>query len=94
MFESGIVQLIQSYVVNHPELALATIVTISRAIFKPFCALIIAGVEASPSTRDDQMLADLRENPWAQKALWLIDLVFSIKLPEIKKVDEPAKPVG
>jgi hypothetical protein len=86
MLEEGIVQIVQSALASKPELAVAvTVISVSRAIMKPLCALVIAYVEASPSKGDDQMLADLRENVWFKKVMWVMDLLFSVKLPEIKK---------
>ena len=86
MLEEGIAQIIQSTLASKPELAVAvTVISVSRAIMKPLCALVIAYVEASPSKGDDQMLADLRENVWFKKVMWVMDLLFSVKLPEIKK---------
>lgn len=94
MLEAGIVQVIQSALANNPNLAVAvTVISVSRAVMKPLCALIIAYVEASPDKGDDQKLAALRDNPFFKKAMWVADLLFSIKLPEVKK-DEPAQPVG
>jgi len=94
MLEAGFLQLVSSYLASHPELAmLVTIISVSRLIMKPLCALIIAYVEATPDKADDQKLAELRESPMFKKLLWIVDLIFSIKLPEVKK-DEPAQPVG
>lgn len=74
---------------NPQVAAIGTIVMICRALFKPLCALIIAGVAASPSTRDDQMLSDLRANPLFIKFAFLLDLIFSIKFPALKPVEAP-----
>lgn len=94
MLEAGVVKLISDFLASNPEYAvLVTVISVSRMVMKPLCALIISYVESTPDKGDDQKLAELRENVWFKKALWVADLLFSIKLPEIKK-DENNAPLG
>jgi hypothetical protein len=82
--EALLVELISKY----PTLAMIfMVVGVLRAIFKPLMTLLHSYVEATPSTKDNEVLAKVKESKVYSAVVWLLDYTASIKLPkkEVKK---------
>lgn len=62
-------------------LTLCIVIGVARMIFKPIMALIDAVVAYTPSTKDDEFMAGLKENRIYKGIIWVVDYLLSIKLP-------------
>ncbi len=97
MLESAALQLLVSYIKANPEAAaIFAVIGFLQITVRPFCDWVCLAIAASPSTRDDQMLADLRENKIFKALAYVVKLLLGIKIPAVKPevASEPAQPVG
>ena len=77
--------LLASLVIQYPWLA-AILVGIGtfRIFFKPIFSAIEKAVADSPSKRDDLILDRAKKSKAFRFMLWLLDFLFSIKVPTVK----------
>ncbi len=57
------------------------IIGIFRMVFKPLMAVIKAVVAATPSTKDDEVVAKVESSSVYKGLCWVVDYLLSIKLP-------------
>ncbi len=77
--EQQLIDLLLAFVQGHPWGATAlAVMSVCRMVFKPAIAFLDAYVLATPTTKDDDWEREFKTG----KLYWLLDLVFSIKIPE------------
>ena len=57
---------------------------VARLIFKPLVSFIDKFVEATPSPKDNVFWEGVKGSPYYKAVAWVVDLIFSIKLPAPK----------
>jgi len=55
-----------------------------RLVFKPLMTAVDSYEASTPSTKDDAAVKKVEDSKVYKAAMWLMDYVFSIKLPEKK----------
>ena len=63
---------------------------VCRLIMKPICAIYIQYVKDTPEQDDDNRLAAFLANPKMKAVLFVLDMLFSIKLPSKASDDKQA----
>lgn len=87
MLDPELVQLAMQY----PQVVkFLMVMSVCRLIMKPVCSAYIKYVEDTPEKDDDRRLADIQANPKFKLILYILDLLFSVKLPKKGGVDESA----
>jgi hypothetical protein len=61
------------------------IMTVARLIFKPLFSFLNTFVLATPSPRDDEILAKVMNSGVYKAISYVLDLSLSIKLPQLDK---------
>jgi hypothetical protein len=57
---------------------------VARAVMKPLCIAAKAVAAATPSAKDDELVAKLEASRVARAIVFVLDYIFSLKLP-VKK---------
>lgn len=84
LIQTYVVPLLGTLAVEHPIIvSVLLVMSIARAIFKPLMALIQAYVDVTPSTKDNASLAKFKEGTIYKTIVFIVDYIFSIKLPKV-----------
>lgn len=79
----AIVQWLLQYVQANPNFAVVLMVMgFLRLVFKPIMTAVQAIVAATPSTKDDEKLAEVQASKVYLGLVWLLDYFASVKLPK------------
>lgn len=78
-----LIELILPFLSSNPHLAVVlTLVSVSRAIFKPLCSLVQVYVDSTPGDSDNKKWQAFQESKAYKAISYFMDLFLSIKLPK------------
>jgi hypothetical protein len=70
---------------NPKAMGFVTLVGALKLVVGPFCDAVIWYIGQTPGQEDDQWLAEVRESKWFKALAYIVNLLFSVKIPEVKK---------
>ena len=83
--EQVIIESVIQFVSKYPLGASALIfIGVFRVIFKPTMTYLHSVADATPSLKDNEILAKIEANRFYKALAWFADFAFSIKLPSQK----------
>lgn len=80
-----LIEIVVPFLASNPHMAVVlTVMSVSRAIFKPLCSVMIAYVESTPGDEDNKKLKEFMDSKGFKAFAYFMDLFLSIKLPQPK----------